>query len=417
MPGLVFWKNGIYMKNIFCKFCGAVNTENSIYCTQCGKKTGISKSLPDCKENEKYSDIDGKKLKSQKSTFFILILYLKKNYVAVLVFCVLVISATIFFQFVLENQKTIKKKPPAQAMNDINYNNKKTTELCDRVNVLRECNRYLQANDPRACLNLSNRFLDACGEHDDIHIYRNTAARRLSEWDLAIDSASKLITLYPYNANSYFMRAQTYQEKGDLQHSIIDYEQVLAVMPAEIQSPFHLATLYQRIGQPCMGIGPLESFLYHHSDISTNAEEILSTLHQKPECRYLDGNGTAKIIVNKNGTEVASKVLINGGYKANFLVDTGASYVTLSKNLADKMKLQYSNWPILLMQTANGVKEGHSGFVDEIALQDVKARHVAVVVSDGLGSIDGLLGMSFLSRFKVELDMQNGYVTLQGRTW
>lgn len=40
--------------------------------------------------------------------------------------------------------------------------------------------------------------------------------------------------------------------------------------------------------------------------------------------------------------------------------------------------------------------------MDKVEVQGVKAARVPAAVIDGLGSIDGLLGMSFLSRFDLK---------------
>lgn len=394
---------------MLCDSCGKENIDDAVYCMHCGKK--LIKTLNDfySLSSERYNNgKQGNASVSTKPSFI-------EDYSAliiIIVLCVL-ISGIFYSLFSDESITQATTTPQTREVNKPPVT--KNTEICDRTAILEECNRRLMENDARRCLTLSDNFLKSCGEYDQVHAYRNTAARNLSNWESALDSANKLVKLYPYNANSYFMRAETYQEKGDITSAIIDYEQTLLFMPDAIQSPFHLANLYQRVGQPCSGITPLEQFSYHHPELSHNAETILKSLYQNPDCKFLRSNGNATIQVSRNGKSLESTVLLNGIYNAHFVVDTGASYVTLSKSLADVMKLDYSRWPTVLSQTANGIKEGRFGFVDEISLQSVSAKHVAVVVTDGLGRIDGLLGLSFLSRFKIELNMEKGYLKLQGK--
>jgi aspartyl protease family protein len=63
------------------------------------------------------------------------------------------------------------------------------------------------------------------------------------------------------------------------------------------------------------------------------------------------------------------------------------------------------------LHTANGIAEGKRGRAATIQLRSLQANDVAVVVQpDAQGTfgegVDGLLGMSFLSRFKLTIDAQ-----------
>ena len=66
--------------------------------------------------------------------------------------------------------------------------------------------------------------------------------------------------------------------------------------------------------------------------------------------------------------------------------------------------------------TANGVSYGRLFHTERVSLGGVTAHRVpAVIMKDGLGDIDGLLGMSFLSRFSVHIDHGAGAMTLSQR--
>jgi aspartyl protease family protein len=70
------------------------------------------------------------------------------------------------------------------------------------------------------------------------------------------------------------------------------------------------------------------------------------------------------------------------------------------------------------MHSANGVVEGKRGRAASIQLRSLQAKDVVVVVQPGGQTtygqgIDGLLGMSFLSRFKVSIDTES--VKISGR--
>jgi len=314
------------------------------------------------------------------------------------------------FRSVAFNSKSYNKKAT-----NTKSNPKKEAELCDRMAVLEKCNTMIGNNDARSCINLSDRFFEKCGNYDQLHFYRNAAARRLSEWKIALESSDQLVRLYPYNADMYFKRALTYEEMGDNKGAIKDYEQTLALLPREMQSPFSLATLYQREGEPCLGISPLEQFSYFYPDRSGSSESILNTLYRNPKCSDMQGTGKAQIQINTTSHAIKSKVVINDKFSGNFIVDTGASSVVMTKSFAKRIGLDFTSWPTINSQTANGMIEGYYGFVDKIALQGVEAKHIEVMIANDLGAIDGLLGLSFLSRFKIQMDAEKGYLILDSK--
>jgi clan AA aspartic protease (TIGR02281 family) len=101
-------------------------------------------------------------------------------------------------------------------------------------------------------------------------------------------------------------------------------------------------------------------------------------------------------------------VVINGT-RGLFVLDTGATFVSLKQTFAQKAKVQIDPDSIVRLHTANGMSTGKRGRAGTIRLRSLTAKNVAIVVQDdakgtyGPG-VDGLLGMSFLSRFKLAID-------------
>ena len=93
------------------------------------------------------------------------------------------------------------------------------------------------------------------------------------------------------------------------------------------------------------------------------------------------------------------KVRVNDRQTGDFVVDTGATLVTLSRRFADRLQIATTGAPSLLAQTANGVTSGALVALDKLELQGIHAARVPAAVVENLGTVDGLLGMSFLSRF------------------
>jgi predicted aspartyl protease len=82
---------------------------------------------------------------------------------------------------------------------------------------------------------------------------------------------------------------------------------------------------------------------------------------------------------------------------------------TVDRTPATRAKVEVDEASSLRLDTANRVAEGKRGHAKSVALKKLTAQDVAVVVqTDDRGSygdrIDGLLGMSFLSRFDMTID-------------
>ena len=100
---------------------------------------------------------------------------------------------------------------------------------------------------------------------------------------------------------------------------------------------------------------------------------------------------------------------INGG-GIRFLVDTGATVVTLSANDAARLGVPYKQAPVSNASTANGTIQYRMVKLDRIKVGNVELTNVDAGVIDGYDG-PALLGMSFLSRTEVSRDGANMVLT------
>ncbi len=115
----------------------------------------------------------------------------------------------------------------------------------------------------------------------------------------------------------------------------------------------------------------------------------------------IDRLGENSTVVLKRGLDghYRAEALINGE-KVNVLVDTGATGVAISQNIADKLKLSSIN--AVRTNTANGDSIGYMVRLNAVQLGGVKAHNVSAMIAPNLDG-DVLLGMSFLGRMDVRL--------------
>ncbi|WP_110686465.1 retropepsin-like aspartic protease family protein [Salinicola aestuarinus] len=89
------------------------------------------------------------------------------------------------------------------------------------------------------------------------------------------------------------------------------------------------------------------------------------------------------------------------GQPVTFLVDTGATYVSLSSSLADTLGLARGREATF--STANGRVTGSLTTLDRVRLGGLAARDVTGSIHAGIDDDVVLLGMSFLGRFDISI--------------
>jgi len=103
--------------------------------------------------------------------------------------------------------------------------------------------------------------------------------------------------------------------------------------------------------------------------------------------------------------------MING-QTTSFLVDTGATSVSISQIEAEKLGLRYMYGKRIVTQTANGIVPAYQFQLNSIRIGEVEVRDVDAIVIPGLmGHV--LLGNSFLNRFQMR--RENDVMTLELR--
>ena len=123
-----------------------------------------------------------------------------------------------------------------------------------------------------------------------------------------------------------------------------------------------------------------------------------------------DGFVEVKLIGNGQGHFVASGHI--NGQPVNFMLDTGATDVSIPSGLAERLGLE-KGAPVTL-STANGRSEGYRTRLDRLQLGDIVLRDVRALVAPGLGGEQVLLGMSALK--KLEFTQRGGTLLLRQTT-
>jgi len=115
----------------------------------------------------------------------------------------------------------------------------------------------------------------------------------------------------------------------------------------------------------------------------------------------------------RSGEVSFAEVILNERITQHFIVDTGASFTVISREAARELGVTIDeNTPFIPIATASSVILNPLVKLRSIRVGEAEVENVDVLVHDLPGGSAGLLGNSFLSKFKVVLDSVNGKMTL-----
>ena len=127
---------------------------------------------------------------------------------------------------------------------------------------------------------------------------------------------------------------------------------------------------------------------------------------------------TSTVPVHMTGSSILVPVLLNGNLKARMLMDTGATFTTITPRIAKKLGVHLDRYAARVpLMTANGyisapvarlksLKVGHA---------EVRSLVVAIVKFSSEAPIAGLLGLNFLNQFHTSLDSTQQLLSLVPR--
>ena len=115
-----------------------------------------------------------------------------------------------------------------------------------------------------------------------------------------------------------------------------------------------------------------------------------------------EGSGSQVVLNASSGGHFVSSGSINGK-TVRFMVDTGATFISISQQEADRIGLNYKSGARGYSQTANGPVQVYRTTLESVRVGDVQVFNVDAVVMPMPMEVV-LLGNSFLSRFQMRRD-------------
>lgn len=274
---------------------------------------------------------------------------------------------------------------------------------CDKRDMLRLAELMLGAGNEPGVIKRAEAFFTECKDWPRLRWVTYEAYKRSGQNDLAIAEATRLIEDGPEDKDFRWWRGVVHERKGDFLHAAQDYAQSIALQPALSSVPFYLATALEKVGRPCEGIRPIEQFVHKHPDYDDDERvlERLNGLHA--QCPGMRGEGSAEMKLGPNGIPRADVKIGDSTFTMD--VDDNTTYVVLSAARAAELGTLGLGEETVIMASRFGALKGRIGTVPVIRVGKAAAHNVEVAVVEKVpGGADGLLGLSFISRFDANYD-------------
>lgn len=258
------------------------------------------------------------------------------------------------------------------------------------------------------------KFVLSCGApvsalHRAVDVYL-----KLTDYPRAVEVADEYIRRASSDRNARYLRAIALQGAGDFQRALVDYADTIELFGSDkkgigSQVFVRMAESYAALNRFCEAAAPIQMWVSIDpaSRDTSRTQKMIAEYETKGDCASSKEFRKESFPVRGQKNVVTVKAEING-VRGLFIVDTGASYVSIRSSFADRAKIAQSGTSEITLHTANGLAKARLSKADKVALGKLEATNVPVAIqqvddkSYGQG-VDGLLGMSFLSRFEVQM--------------
>jgi clan AA aspartic protease (TIGR02281 family) len=290
-------------------------------------------------------------------------------------------------------------------------------EKCDREAIIALADALENETYRREAAEGLVSFSADCSGHEGAMRRAINLFLDLSDYGRAIEAADELVAMEPNNDNGYFLRGVAHERADQCEKAVADYSSAIELFADKdkISSIGYesISRCYEQMGQFCDAATAIESWVALDPDGHDNDQTrtILRRLNSKGKCAKETTAVKEERFRRRDNDVIKVEAEINGA-KGTFIVDTGASFVAIKKAFATKAGVKLANGQQIKINTANGVVDGYLTRAGAVKLRSLESKRVQVVVQldehDDFGDgVDGLIGMSFLSRFDIALDSKN----------
>jgi clan AA aspartic protease (TIGR02281 family) len=206
-------------------------------------------------------------------------------------------------------------------------------------------------------------------------------------------------------------RAVAAYDRRDYVEALRLWSQAVTLQPAEARFHYLRGQALARLGLRTQAADAFQvSLLLEPSaDVARDAIAGLAGLTPPPT-----PDGDIRVPLESGLGVWIVPVLVNGVHHGRFLLDTGSSVVVISPAFATSIGLPTRDGrDAIELQTLGGRTRGPAATLDSLRVTTAELQDLPVVVHDPGPGLDGILGNTFLSHYRLTLDGDRRQLTLR----
>jgi gag-polyprotein putative aspartyl protease len=269
------------------------------------------------------------------------------------------------------------------------------------------------AGYPREAATSLHNFVGRCGSASEILPLAYRGFGRINDFSAALEVADELVDAVPANASFRYWRAMAYDRTGKFSLALLEYMNSvqLAFDPKAIPGYlfYQWSRTYAALGRYCDAISPIEMYVSLGPAHRRTPEitRVIRDYAEQGSCDKRYATGTTRVSF-VGGPNVRTLTVVVNGVRGTLILDTGATFVSITSGFALKARVSTEAGNRVSMKTVGGKALADIGYADSVSVGKAEALGVIVAVlredsNPFANGVDGLLGMSFLSRFNVIL--------------
>jgi len=287
-------------------------------------------------------------------------------------------------------------------------------EPCDKTSTLEYTEALNQARDFRGALKNAARFYKSCGAFPRLRWATYHAHKSLSEYGEAVREATLLVEYRPDDKDYWWWRGQAYAGLQSYEEAANDFKQCLLISPKAGSCAYDLSRAQEKMNKPCDALATMEAYLdfFPAKRERGDVQSHLDRLNTSGSCEALFEGKSQDIAFEKGARIIVTEAEVNG-VQGRFKLDRFSSDVLISKDFAAKLGIS-STGGAMKVRYAFKIVEATPYLATNVGLGELSVKKLKVgMLKEDLGeNIDGVLGLSFLSRFQMQIDYDRGNARL-----
>ena len=210
----------------------------------------------------------------------------------------------------------------------------------------------------------------------------------------------------------YHIRAERAWQAHDYVEAMQLWSRAVALQPADPNFHYLRGTALARLGLKLSALDAFQTTLLLGPSpaLAHRALEEIARVNQAPATPTRE---TTVPLEHGLGVWI-TQVVLNDSRAGRFLVDTGSSVIVLSPRLAADLGIAGgADASPVELSTLGGRTAGPAATVRSLRVGDIELRDAPVVLHDPGPGVDGILGNTFLSRYRVTVDADRRQLQLR----